>query len=70
MADNVMPLCRTHHREAHSKGWLYMAEKYSLVDQWFTVYGRQDVLERARERTKEIKHERKMGTLSGLQRNR
>lgn len=29
--DNLLPLCRDHHREQHSKGWNYFVQKYEVI---------------------------------------
>ena len=47
-ADNVMPLCRMHHRQwdAPFQGPGFMFEKYPSIRTWLEFAGRTDVIER------------------------
>lgn len=46
VAVNVMPLCRQHHTEQHSKGWSHMVKNYIGVNRWLTKAKREDILNR------------------------
>lgn len=47
-ADNLIPLCRTHHQEWHAKGAVYMSFTYKAIEGWLELAGRTDVLEAVR----------------------
>src|SRR3954465_11563917 len=44
---NLMPLCREHHSEWHSRGPGHMVRNYPGIEYWCEAAGRFDVLEKA-----------------------
>ncbi len=36
---NLMPLCRRHHSMQHSKGWMFMANKYPRIEMMLFAHG-------------------------------
>ncbi len=63
VAENLMPLCASHHSMWHTSGPGYMIRKFPAVRSWLETAGRNDVLERvARNFTSDI--------LSGAERPR
>lgn len=44
---NVMPLCRTHHREWHDSGRITFVRKYIESQQWLEYHERFDILAKA-----------------------
>jgi hypothetical protein len=44
--DNVMPLCREHHQQWHSRGPGFMMKSYPTIRYWLEGAGREDVFAR------------------------
>lgn len=44
--DNVIPLCRKHHTEWHSRGPIHMVSTYVKVYDWLKIHDRIDILDK------------------------
>ncbi len=45
VAENVIPMCFTHHRMQHDKGWGHMVKSFNGVRTWMRLANRTDILE-------------------------
>ena len=45
-ADNVWPLCRTHHQQRHYKGLIWMIKNYPALKRWLENENRSDILDK------------------------
>lgn len=43
--DNLLPLCRDHHRMQHDKGWKHMAQNFPRLKAHLDIKGRSEVYE-------------------------